>query len=93
MVANAQLLPTPVAAGTRVVSVRVVPTPRYTRREVGVYEATPRKRDGRITWRLVQHRHEGGWTPNAADRAGRQVAETLGLRFVPGVRHGIAAHY
>ncbi len=90
MVANAAQL-SPVSAGTRVVSVRVVPTPRYTRREVGVYEATPRKRDGRLTWRLVAARPEGGWTENAADRAGRQVAETLGLRYAPGVRHGSVA--
>lgn len=91
MVANVQTLSAPaapVSPGTRVVSVRVVPTPRYTRREVGVYEATPRKCDGLLTWRLVVSRREGGWTENAAARAGRQVAETLGLQFAPGVRHG-----
>lgn len=80
---------TTIATIARVISVRGVPTSAKfgTRREAAVYEARVRA-DGVTTWRCVEQYSAGGWTERSAERAGRELAERLGLPFVAGLRHG-----
>jgi len=86
--------------GTRCVSYRMVPHGRSHGRcyAPAVYEARAR-RDGRLTWRFATNpmglvwvngrcMPAGHWTPTAAARSAKLLAEELGLEFIPGVRHG-----
>lgn len=90
-----------VTAGSRVVSVRTVPSGRWTYYAPAVYTAVPRKADGVLTWRCTE-KAPCGWIPNrngtkapagyrseakAYDFA-HDIATERGIDCAVGVRHG-----
>ena len=94
----AALLPNiDVTGGTRAVSVRMVPGGRgYF--APAVYEARARQ-DGSLTWRMVERplgtfsfqgrTMDVGFRSEAkATRRAEELADELGIAFVPGIRHG-----
>jgi len=81
------LHPRPVL-GDRCVSVRNVPSARWTYVAPGVYEVAARKADGRLYWRCVETAPVGRFRSGAkAARAAAELAAALGVPVLT-VRHG-----
>lgn len=61
----------------------------------GVYVATPREKDGVMTYRCVDPLPlgDGGWfrSKKKAEAAAKDLAAKMGATFRPGVRHGSLA--
>jgi len=76
------------ALGARCVSVRNVPSARWTYVAPGVYEVAARKADGRLYWRCVETAPVGRFRSGAkAARAAVELAAALGVPVLT-VRHG-----